>query len=355
MTSIDLDLGVERSIDAGQQTPRTTLARRSTRHLPTSPSDEELYAYFGPQRRWVLLAMTAAFALASTSLLRFSLHSRGLYVFLVILGLNVAGSVVSLCSSQNQRRLTRGGHELLIRSWGAAENHTVDVFLPTAGEPMSVLVNTYRHVAKMWWPGRLEVHVLDDSARVEVQTAAAAHGFHYLTRTDRGHMKKAGNLRFGFEQTNGEYIVVFDADFCPREDFLFHLAPYMDTPNVGIVQSPQWFDTTSTMSWLQRTAGATQELFYRWVQPSRDAAGAPICVGTNALYRRKALAEAGGFAQIEHSEDVHTGVNLLKAGYRTQYVPVLLAKGLCPDDLAGFMNQQYRWCTGSMSLLRSRE
>lgn len=129
--------------------------------------------------------------------------------------------------------------------------------------------------------------------------------------------------------------------------------PYLDATDVGIVQSPQAFETDLSMSWLQRTAGATQELFYRWVQPSRDAAGAPICVGTNAIYRRAALVEIGGFAQIEHSEDVHTGIALLRAGYSTQYVPIVVAKGLCPDDLSAFINQQYRWCNGSITLLKS--
>src|SRR5581483_5663598 len=144
-------------------------------------------------------------------------------------------------------------------------------------------------------------------------------------------------LAQGFGHSDGDFVVIFDADFCPRADFLEHLVPYFDDENVGIVQSPQCFDTTTEMNWLQRTAGATQELFYRWVQPSRDRAGAPICVGTNAIYRRIALDEVGGFAQIEHSEDVHTGIALLRGGYDTRYVPVRVAKGLCPDDLAAFM------------------
>ncbi len=41
----------------------------------------------------------------------------------------------------------------------------------------------------------------------------------------------------------------------------------------------------------------------------------------------------------------------MKAGYQLRYVPILVSKGLCPDALLGFLNQQYRWCTGSMSLL----
>jgi cellulose synthase (UDP-forming) len=77
-------------------------------------------------------------------------------------------------------------------------------------------------------------------------------------------------------------------------------------------------------------------------------------VGTCAMYRRAGLIRSGGFAQIGHSEDVHTGVNLMKVGYRTMYVPVVVAKGLCPDRLASFISQQYRWCAGSMSLLRDK-
>ena len=129
--------------------------------------------------------------------------------------------------------------------------------------------------------------------------------------------------------------------------------PYLDDPQVGIAQSPQFFDTHHNDQWVQRAAGADQELFYRWVQPSRDSLGAPICVGTCALYRRAALESAGGFAQISHSEDVHTGVAMMAAGYTVRYVPVILAKGLCPDGLPPFVSQQYRWCAGSMSLLVS--
>nr|WP_238345384.1 cellulose synthase catalytic subunit [Actinopolymorpha cephalotaxi] len=323
--------------------------------LPTAPSDAELYAYLGPQRRWVLLVMTGAFACASISLFRFSTHQWILAPFLCVLALNAVCTVISLRSGQNTRRISRVSHQSLTGLWNPARIPSVDVFLPTAGEPLEVLANTYAHVAAMSWPGTLRVYVLDDSAREEVERAALAAGFTYLSRPDRGQWKKAGNLRFGFDHSDGDLIAVFDADFCPRPDYLFHLVPYLDDPKVGIAQSPQCFETRPEMGWLQRTAGATQELFYRWVQPSRDAAGAPICVGTCAVYRRSALAEVGGFALIEHSEDVHTGVKLLSGGYVTRYVPVQIARGMCPDDLAGFCNQQYRWCTGSMSLLASKD
>jgi cellulose synthase (UDP-forming) len=321
----------------------------------SAPSDREVYYYFGPQKRWVSLFMTTAFALAAYSLFKFSLNSAWLLPILVVLAINVFGSILSMLSGLHRRRIDRADHEALIASWHPEVAPSVDVFLPTCGEPLEILANTYDHVAALRWGGQLTVLVLDDGDRAEVRELAASYGFRYEVRPDRGRMKKAGNLRHGYGVTDGEHIAIFDADFCPRADYLFHLIPYLDEPDVGIVQSPQAFDASRQMGWLQRTAGATQELFYRWVQPSRDRAGAPICVGTNAIYRRAALTDVGGFAQIEHSEDVHTGITLLRGGWSTRYVPIVVAKGLCPDDLAGFLNQQYRWCNGSITLLKSGE
>jgi cellulose synthase (UDP-forming) len=137
----------------------------------------------------------------------------------------------------------------------------------------------------------------------------------------------------------------------PREDYLLELVPYLDEPTVGIVQSPQLFFTDKRMTWLERCAGATQEMFYRFIQPSRDAVGAAICVGTSAIYRREALRAIGGFPLIGHSEDVYTGLEMAKVGYQLRYVASLVSRGRCPDDLDAFITQQYRWCEGSMSLL----
>jgi cellulose synthase (UDP-forming) len=319
-----------------------------------APTDEEVYYYLGPQQRWIQVSMTLAFLVAAFSLLKFvTTGSVLLYPMLLVLLVNVVGVIVSAFGGLNKRRISRKSHDDLIYGWRPDVVPSVDVFLPSCGEDMEVLLNTYRHVAAMDWPAKLTVWVLDDSDRPVVKEAAADFGFEYRVRPNRGHMKKAGNLLYGYQQSEGDHIVIFDADFCPRPDFLAHLIPYMDDPKVGIVQSPQSFDTDDAKGWLERGAGATQELFYRWIQPSRDAAGAPICVGTCAVYRRAALQAVGGFAQIEHSEDVHTGILLMRNGFGTRYVPVLVAKGLCPDDLAGFLNQQYRWCNGSITLLRS--
>ncbi|MBI9114871.1 glycosyltransferase family 2 protein [Sanguibacter suaedae] len=351
--------GSTAQLEANAATVQTTLRPPADEHQPVvePPDDEELFWYLGPQRRWVQLLSVVAFALAATSLTRFSLTSPWLYPLLALLGVSVFALVLSMISGLNRRRDSKASHLHRVETWHRrTPDHdvpSVDVFLPSCGEDLAVLRNTYTFVDKMRWRGELNVWVLDDADLPQVREMAHEFGFNYRVRPDRGHLKKAGNLRAGFRESDGDFIVILDADFCPRADFLDHTIPYMEDAGVGIVQTPQFFGTSMSMNWLERTAGATQELFYRWVQPSRDRGGAPICVGTCAVYRREALRSVGGFAEIEHSEDVHTGIKLTRAGYSVRYVPVLVSRGLCPDDLQGFLNQQYRWCNGSMTLLAS--
>ncbi|GAC52369.1 glycosyltransferase family 2 protein [Gordonia amicalis] len=317
----------------------------------SAPDDDEVYEYLGPQMRWIQLVLTAAFVLVAVSLVAFATTHPWLTPVLVILVANVIGNTFSLLTGMNKRRVTWSSHQERVTSWNPPDGRypSVDVFLPTCGESLEILRNTYEHVVAMNWPGKLFVYVLDDAAREEVHDLAASFGFDYAVRPDRGHLRKAGNLRHASRISHGEFIVIFDADFCPRPDFLGHLVPYLDDPQVAIVQSPQCFATTESMNWIQRTAGATQEFFYRWVLPSRDRIGAANCVGTSAIYRRSAIERVGGFAAIEHSEDLHTGRHLQQAGYTIRYVPVVLSRGLCPSDLAGFLNQQYRWCQGTLT------
>jgi cellulose synthase (UDP-forming) len=126
-------------------------------------------------------------------------------------------------------------------------------------------------------------------------------------------------------------------------------------PEIAILQTPQYFETGERLTWAARGAAYCQEVFYRVVQPARDYFGnSAICVGTNALYRRQALADIGGFYQAPASEDVHNGVALINQGWKIKYIPILVAKGLCPISLQDLFKQHYRWCSGSMRLFTSQ-
>ena len=239
---------------------------------------------------------------------------------------------------------------------------SVDIYYPTCGEPLELQVNALNHIIDLQkhYGINCNIYCLDDSKtlvgfyafeKVKHRTA----NIHYLRREDVGYLKKAGNLANAFHQTTGSFIAIFDADFCPRPEFLDETIPYMlKEPSIGIVQTPQYFSLKDCNNWIDKGAAWVQEIFYRLIQVARNKF-TPICVGTNALYRRSALDTIAGFAQVGHSEDVRTGFRLLIKGFKTYYIPVILAKGLCPDTLPSFFLQQHRWAMGSMDLLFSKE
>jgi cellulose synthase (UDP-forming) len=234
---------------------------------------------------------------------------------------------------------------------------TVDIFLPCAGEALHILRRTYKAVSQLNYPKeKLNVYVLDDKGIQKIVDLAARYGFHYLSRPNKGELRKAGNLKFGYEHSSGDYILVLDADFAPRCDILFELLPYpIADKKVGISQSPQDFVLNRNKpTYLQKGDLGVQEFFYRICEVARNTFNASICVGTNAIYRRSALKKSGGFYQIEHSEDAHTGVNLIKHGYLIVYTPIILATGYCPADYYSIFKQRSRWCLGALSLMRSR-
>jgi cellulose synthase (UDP-forming) len=247
-------------------------------------------------------------------------------------------------------------HQSLVSDWRPGRFPTVDIFLPICGEPIELLHNTWIGVFELVqaYPGDAYVFVLDDGPSEAAMELAPSFGFTYVRRSTVREHKKAGNLNYAFGRTKGEYVVIFDADFRPRHDFLAETLPYLDDPRVGIVQTPQFFRVSPMQTWVERAASATLEVFYRAVQVSRDRFGSALCVGSNAVYRRAALALSGGFTEIPYAEDSHTGLDMRYHGYELRYVPVALAAGICPGTLDAFMRQQYRWCCGATSLIWTR-
>ena len=59
----------------------------------------------------------------------------------------------------------------------------------------------------------------------------------------------------------------------------------------------------------------------------------------------------GGAALIPYAEDVHTGLNVMRDGWSITYLPIVLATGICPNNLDAFVRQQYRWCACNLGIV----
>lgn len=223
---------------------------------------------------------------------------------------------------------------------------TIDVFVTVAGEPLELVRRTVAAARDMLVPHA--TWVLDDGASDEVRTLCAELGVGYLRREGNAGAK-AGNVNAALQRTHGEFVVLFDADHVPTREFLVEALPYMADPRVALVQTPQWYANRDRL--VPLGASEAQRIFYELVCPGKDHVNAAFCVGTNAIFRRAALAEVGGLYAESLSEDIWTTLLLHRRGWRTAYVPKVLAHGLAPDTLAAYFKQQFRWARGGFELL----
>jgi cellulose synthase (UDP-forming) len=240
---------------------------------------------------------------------------------------------------------------------------SVAVFIPAAGEPVSVVSKTAAAAAAMHYLNK-QVYILDDTPHKLYEDTALSLGIGYVNRPDSGRGKKSGNLNYALAHTpRTDHVLVLDADFVPRAEMLHEVMPYT-ADDIGIIQTPQHFTTSKEIfkrSKVQYGAAFVQREFYRLTQVARNRFGSAICVGTNALYNRTALDNVHGYAEVDHSEDVNTGLKMLNyvrdngEPYRIRYLPVQLATGECPDTYYSFYKQQNRWSTGSFRLVFSRK
>ncbi len=320
------------------------------------PDDQELWSYVsGSGKNFLRFSALSRICLGGA--LAF-LSLRGNWLLLLLpfaIGIVLGGLINLVWSTQiphfdradHLRRLAKGP----MRSSVGKRNElpSVDVFICTCGEDPSVVENTIIHAIGLDYEGRVNVFVLDDRDAPEVRAAASLWGATYIVRAERGWMKKAGNLHHAYGISNSDMILVLDADFAVRPDFLHHTLPYFDDEQLGILQTPQFFRVAED-NWVERGAASQQEQFYRVGMRARDKHGGAICVGTNAVYRRSALDERGGMALLEHSEDIFTGMKVIDAGYRVDYLPLPLAAGSTPDSTKALASQQYRWARGNFAL-----
>lgn len=326
--------------------------------LPTPPSDSEKYLYVDQDKKVLYGFGVISMLLLVTGMTLFSISHPYTIVYL---GFTVI--VATYLGISYFIGIFGGSFDLKDHVFGSYKLESfppIDVFLPSCGEDLDVIKNTMRYVKQLDYPGEVKAYVLDDCKdpghNFALRRFSQTLGFEYIGRPNKGELKKSGNVRYAFQYSYGKYILILDADFCPRSDFLLETVPYLEQDNkIAIVQTPQFFDIHSQDSWVQKGASYIQELFYRLVQVNRNKWSASICVGTCALYRRSALEPHGGTAAIGFSEDVHTGFQAIKDGYKIKYIPINLSKGLCPPDIQSFLIQQYRWATGSLTLFMNKD
>lgn len=233
---------------------------------------------------------------------------------------------------------------------------TVDIFIPTYNEALSIVKLVVLAAQALDWPeGKLRVHVLDDGRREEFKVFCQQIGVNYITRDNNQHAK-AGNINEALTVTDGEFIAIFDADHVPTRSFLqITLGWFFKDPNLALLQTPHFFYSADPFEKnldTFRSVPNEGELFYGLVQDGNDLWNAAFFCGSCAVMRRTHLLEVGGIATETVTEDAHTALKLNRRGFNTAYLAIPQAAGLATESLSRHIRQRIRWARGMAQIFR---
>jgi cellulose synthase (UDP-forming) len=214
------------------------------------------------------------------------------------------------------------------------------------GEPFEMFVQTLAALREVRYPHT--TYLLDDTRDPRFRELAAQMGAVHLELVGLPGAK-AGKVNAALEQTDEEFILVLDPDHVPYPPFLDRVLGYFDDPEVGFVQVAQVYYNQSR-SFVARAAAEQTYAFYGPIMQGMHGSATAVAIGANCTFRRKALKSIGGHG-IGLAEDLVTSIRLHAAGWRSIYVPEVLARGLVPEDLGSFLEQQLKWARGVYDVL----
>ncbi len=202
----------------------------------------------------------------------------------------------------------------------------IDLYITTYNEEQYIVEDTIRDALKLKYPYhdvQINIYLLDDGRRdgrdpskENFKKLAEKYGIRYITRENNTGFK-AGNMNNAFYQTDGDLIVILDADTRVFPEFLTHMTGYFRDKKMAWVQSPQWFYDLpeglplnrylelkfgKTGKWLAKLIpfsnkyitgknifGTDPEMFYDIILRRRNAANAAFSCGAGSVQRRTAL------------------------------------------------------------------
>ncbi len=209
-------------------------------------------------------------------------------------------------------------------------------------------------VVKIEYPkDLLQIQVLDDSTDDTAAFAEAlveryhalGYPIEYHHRANR-HGYKAGALQEGLKTATGEFVAVFDADFCPPADFLQRTIHHFADPGVGVVQT-RWSYLNRDYSFLTEVEAMLLDGHFILEHGARSRAGFFFNFnGTAGILRRSMIDDAGGWQHDTLTEDSDLSYRAQLKGWRFVYLPGLDCPSELPVEMHGFQVQQSRWAKG---------
>jgi cellulose synthase (UDP-forming) len=224
----------------------------------------------------------------------------------------------------------------------APEGLRVAIFTTSSpGEPLSMFEKTLEACRNIGYPHT--TYLLDDTRDPAFKAVAEKCGAVWLELVGIPGAK-AGKINRALQLTQEDFVLILDPDHIPFPNFLDHTLGFFQDEKVGFVQVSQaYYNQYRSFT----AAGAAEQTytFYGPTQMSLYGLGSCVAIGANCTFRRKALESIGGHG-IGLAEDLISSIRIHAAGWKSIYNPVIVSRGLVPEDLGSFCKQQLKWARG---------
>ena len=260
------------------------------------------------------------------------------------------------------RTLMRGPDQQTTQNNGSESNDspsmsvevfpTVDVVVAARDEEAVVTRLVERLSALRYPDGRLTLCVVDDGSEdrtsdclVELQTRFPS--LLVISRPRNAGGGKSGALNAALAQTQGEWLLILDADAQLNSDQLERLMPFATSGDWSAVQMRKAV-TNASSNWLTH-AQAMEMAFDAQLQDGRLAGGGVAELrGNGELLRRDLLEACGGFNEDTVTDDLDLSFRLMLQGARIGILWDPPVQEEAVESLQALWKQRQRWAEGGL-------
>ncbi|MDI6821741.1 MAG: glycosyltransferase [Actinomycetota bacterium] len=223
-------------------------------------------------------------------------------------------------------------------------NPRVSILVPAYNEE-KVIGNCINWLLQTTYPN-YEIIVVDDGSTdgTADEVLKFAHYQVKLIRKPNG--GKASALNEGIRNSDGEILVMMDADTKFEPNTVGELVRHFKDPKIGAVSGNIKVGNRNTILtlWQSMEYIMSCNLDRRMMSILNCITVVPGPVGA---FRREAIEEAGYFSSETLAEDTDMTMSIRKLGYKICYEDHAVAWTEAPNDLSGLWKQRYRWSYGT--------
>jgi ceramide glucosyltransferase len=227
----------------------------------------------------------------------------------------------------------------------------VTILKPLHGAEPGLLENLASFCAQNY-PGPVQIVLgvqdsRDDAIAVVERLRAEHAGGHFdlvIDATEHGLNRKVSNLVNMWRRVDHEIVVVADSDMRVDPDYLSRVVAALEQPGVGAVTC-LYHGSAATGLWARLAALGINAHFLPSILVGLGLGLSHPCFGSTIAFKRKALAEIGGFIGVADclADDYAIGAALRARGYKISIPPITIGH-VCGEMSAHELWQhEMRW------------